>query len=50
MALFVDGVYMSAQGSSLMGLNNVASIEIDKGLQGTLFGRNATGGVDARTG
>lgn len=44
-ALFVDGVYMSAQGSSLMGLNNVASIEVDKGPQGTLFGRNATGGV-----
>lgn len=44
-ALFVDGVYMSAQGNSLMGLNNIASIEVDKGPQGTLFGRNATGGV-----
>lgn len=44
-ALYIDGVYLSAQGNSLRGLNNVASIEIDKGPQGTLFGRNATGGV-----
>jgi iron complex outermembrane receptor protein len=43
--LIVDGVYMSAQGSSLMALSNLASIEVDKGPQGTLFGRNATGGV-----
>ena len=44
-ALFVDGVYMSAQPSSLTSLANVDSIEVDKGPQGTLFGRNATGGV-----
>jgi len=44
-ALIVDGVYMSAQGSSLMALSNIDSIEVDKGPQGTLFGRNATGGV-----
>jgi iron complex outermembrane recepter protein len=43
--LVVDGVYMSAQGSSLMALSNIESIEVDKGPQGTLFGRNATGGV-----
>jgi iron complex outermembrane receptor protein len=44
-ALVVDGVYMSSQGSSLMGLSNIESVEVDKGPQGTLFGRNATGGV-----
>ena len=44
-ALFVDGVYISAQPASLMSLNNIASVEVDKGPQGTLFGRNATGGV-----
>ena len=44
-ALFVDGVYVAAQPASLMSLNNIASVEVDKGPQGTLFGRNATGGV-----
>jgi iron complex outermembrane recepter protein len=44
-ALFVDGVYIAAQGASLMSLSNVESVEVDKGPQGTLFGRNATGGV-----
>lgn len=43
--LIVDGVYISAQGASLMALTNIESIEVDKGPQGTLFGRNATGGV-----
>jgi len=44
-ALMVDGVYISAQPASLMSLNNIESVEVDKGPQGTLFGRNATGGV-----
>jgi iron complex outermembrane receptor protein len=44
-ALVVDGVYLSAQPASLMSLNNLESVEVDKGPQGTLFGRNATGGV-----
>jgi iron complex outermembrane receptor protein len=41
---FVDGVYFPFQTGNLL-FNNVASIEVDKGPQGTLFGRNATGGV-----
>ncbi len=44
-ATYVDGVYYAAQAGGLMGLDNIASIEVDKGPQGTLFGRNATGGA-----
>ena len=39
LALFVDGVYVAAQGASLMSLSNINSVEVDKGPQGTLFGR-----------
>jgi iron complex outermembrane recepter protein len=42
--VFVDGVYYPYQQGTLP-YNNVASVEVDKGPQGTLFGRNATGGV-----
>ncbi|MGD0493856.1 MAG: TonB-dependent receptor [Steroidobacteraceae bacterium] len=44
-ATYVDGVYMSSINASLFELNNVDYIEVLKGPQGTLFGRNATGGV-----
>jgi len=44
-ATYVDGVYISAPQAALFTLNNIANIEVDKGPQGTLFGRNATGGV-----
>jgi len=40
---FVDGVYMPM--GNRMDFANVSSIEVLKGPQGTLFGRNATGGV-----
>jgi iron complex outermembrane recepter protein len=43
--IYVDGVYIAAQGSSFMNLANIDQVEIDKGPQGTLFGRNTTGGV-----
>ncbi|HKX77895.1 MAG TPA: TonB-dependent receptor [Novosphingobium sp.] len=42
---FVDGVYMPFQLNNLQAFNSIVSIEVDKGPQGTLFGRNATGGV-----
>lgn len=42
---FVDGVYIPFQNGNLQSFNNIANIEVDKGPQGTLFGRNATGGV-----
>lgn len=44
-ALYVDGVYIAAQDASLLTLNNIAQIEVLKGPQGTLYGRNATGGL-----
>ncbi|MGH6616649.1 TonB-dependent receptor [Sphingomonas sp.] len=44
-AVYVDGVYMASQPGSLLSLNNVARVEVLKGPQGTLFGRNATGGL-----
>jgi iron complex outermembrane recepter protein len=44
-ATYVDGVYYASQIGALVSLNNVASVEVDKGPQGTLFGRNATGGA-----
>ena len=44
-ATYVDGVYWGHQAGSILSLSNIRQIEIDKGPQGTLFGRNATGGL-----
>jgi iron complex outermembrane recepter protein len=44
-AVYVDDVYIGAPGATLFQFNNIDSIEVLKGPQGTLFGRNATGGV-----
>ena len=44
-ATYIDGVYMAAAPASLMTLNNISRVEVLKGPQGTLFGRNATGGL-----
>ncbi|MDB5430873.1 MAG: putative TonB-dependent receptor [Caulobacter sp.] len=44
-AIYVDGVYISSQGSGLFDFNNVDQIEVLKGPQGSLYGRNATGGA-----
>jgi iron complex outermembrane receptor protein len=44
-ALYVDGVYRGVSSSANTGLNNIAQVEVEKGPQGTLFGRNATGGL-----
>jgi iron complex outermembrane recepter protein len=43
--VYVDGVYIASQGASFMNLANINQVEVDKGPQGTLFGRNTTGGV-----
>jgi iron complex outermembrane receptor protein len=44
-AFYVDDVYYPAGAASVSNFASVDSIEVEKGPQGTLFGRNATGGV-----
>ena len=44
-AVYVDGGYLASTQAQTFGLFDVARIEILKGPQGTLFGRNATGGL-----
>ena len=48
-AFYVDGVYYADTVSILSSFNNIARIDVLEGPQGTLFGRNATGGVIAVT-
>ena len=45
-ATYVDDVYISSINAQLFELANIDRIEVMKGPQGTLFGRNATGGVN----
>lgn len=44
-AIYLDGVYVSSFAGSIISLPDVEQIEVLKGPQGTLFGRNATGGA-----
>jgi iron complex outermembrane receptor protein len=42
---YIDGVYLQNTAASIFELADIERIEILKGPQGTLFGRNATGGA-----
>lgn len=43
--VFVDGVFMGTNGGLVMDMFDVARIEVLRGPQGILFGRNVTGGA-----
>ncbi|HYG25767.1 MAG TPA: TonB-dependent receptor [Caulobacteraceae bacterium] len=43
--IYVDGIYQVSQTATMFQLNNVDNIQVLKGPQGTLYGRNSTGGA-----
>ncbi|MBJ7438873.1 MAG: TonB-dependent receptor [Sphingopyxis sp.] len=44
-AVYIDGVYQSDKSANVLEFNSIERLEVLKGPQGTLFGRNATGGA-----
>ena len=44
-AVYIDGLYLANPAASILSFNNIDRVEVLKGPQGTLYGRNVTGGL-----